>query len=465
MLGKNVLAVYPHRRQSSEVRFFPPIGLEVVMAAIEDLVQHVKIVDMRNESAYDLAPFVDHSVDFMCVSLNWPPGNPEGGVVPEFDLLNRLPRKPFTIVGGRWASVNADIIFEKCPGVDVVVLGDGEETLRELVTKGSPADVAGLAWRDRATIRRNPPRRLAPISETLFPDRKLRRYRYSVSTKGLEFGISVDSVMSSHGCPFHCKFCAYNADFLGRRRPWQPRTPESVLAELRTIDAELVFFADNNFCVDMDRVGAICDLIIRDGMKKTFVVEARVEIAKRPDVLDKMARAGFRIILFGLESASDPALAVLNKGFTLADVRSAFRVLRRYPFFTGGFFIVGNIGESERDMRRIAPFAKELGLGFISLSYLRADRGSELEEVVKRTPGYYVQPNDDRCRVFSDNVPPRRLRKIKRAIGRDFFVSGHMLRSVVHAMSLGLLKPRHLASIATSALGAGCRAACRFSRR
>ena len=160
-----------------------------------------------------------------------------------------------------------------------------------------------------------------------------------------------------------------------------------------------------------------------------------------------------------------PSLKLLNKGFTIADVREAFRVLRRFPFFTGGFFIVGNIGESEEDMRRIAPFAKELGLGFISLSYLRADRGSELDEVVKRTPGYYVQPNDDRCRVFSDKFPPRRLRKVKRAINREFFASGHMLHRLMHALSLGLLRPQHLASIARSALGAGLRAILPRGRR
>ena len=277
MLGKNILAVYPHRRRSSEIRFAPPIGLAYVMAAVQDLVERITIVDMRLEEEYDLARFIEADTSSVCISLNWPPSKPENGGVPEFDLLNRLPAGLLTVVGGRWASLNTDVVFESCPHVDIVVQGDGEEPLRELAKVSSLADIEGLAYRADGVIHRNPPRRLAPLSQTLYPNRKLRRYDYTVAARGIDVDVTVDMVLSSHGCPFRCKFCAYNADWQGRRRPWQARTPESVLEELRTIDADAVFFADNNFCVDMDRVGAICDLVIQEGIRKTFALEARVD--------------------------------------------------------------------------------------------------------------------------------------------------------------------------------------------
>jgi hypothetical protein len=419
------------------------------MAAVQDLVEHITLVDMRLEEEYDLARFIDGDTDAVCISLNWPPGKPENGVVPEFDLINRLPAGLLTVVGGRWASVNTEVVFENCPHVDIVVQGDGEETIRELAQAASPADIEGLAYRLDGVIHRNPPRRLAPLRETLYPNRKLRRYDYTVAARGIDAGVTVDMVLSSHGCPFRCKFCAYNADWQGRRRPWQARTPESVLEELRTIDADTVFFADNNFCVDMDRVGAICDLVIREGIKKTFALEARVDIARRPDILDKMARAGFRIIMFGLESACDESLRVLDKGFTVADVRAAFRVFHRYPFLLGGFFIVGNIGEDERDMLRMSAFAKELGLDFISLSYLRVDRGSSLEEVVHRTPGYHVAEGD-KPKVYSDRYPLRKLAAIKHTVAADFYFSTHMLGRLARGLGADILKPRHAWSMARS---------------
>ena len=451
MLGRNILAVYPHRRRSSEVRFIPPIGLEYVLAAVRDLVDNVTIVDMRFETDDDLARLVAAKPDSVCISLNWKPSNPERDVVPEFDLINHLPADLFTVVGGRWATLNVETVFAECPHVDVVVLGDGEETLRELVQSTSPADVAGLAWRDdTGAVRRTAPRPFAPLSETVYPLRGLRRHVYTASAGGADTGITVDTVLSSHGCPFNCKFCTCNLDWMGRRRPWQPRSPESVVAELRTIDAEIVFFADNNFCVDMDRVGKICDLLLREKIRKTFAVEARIEIARRPDVLAKMARAGFRMIMFGIESACDASLELLNKGFTTADVREALAVLRPYPFVLGAFFIIGNIGEDRDDMLRMSRFARELGIDFISLSYLRADPGSALEEIVRGTPGYHIVPGP-KPRVYSDRYSFRDLRRIKSAMVRDFYYHPHMLRSMRRVLAAGFLKGRHVGCVAHSA--------------
>jgi len=200
----------------------------------------------------------------------------------------------------------------------------------------------------------------------------------------------------------------------------------------------------------MDRVDRICRLILAEGIRKTFAVEARIDIARRPDVVGRMARAGFRIVFFGLESTSDESLRLLDKGFTIAEVRAAFDLFRRYPFVRVGFFIIGNIGESERDMRRIARFAREIGVDFVSLSYLRAELGSSLEEVVRRTPGYHIA-DGPRCRVYSDRYPMRKLREIKHAVGRDFFLTPGILRGLRSLFPTGVARPRHLWNILKSA--------------
>ncbi len=442
MMGKNILAVYPYQRRSSETRFMPPMGLEYVMAAVEDLVDKITIIDMRLEDDYDLCKFIDSETETVCISMNWWPSELEGGVVREFDLINRIPRDVLTIVGGRWATLHVDRLFESCPNIDIIVKCDGDETIRELATSSSPAKIRGISYRANRTVYHNPLRRLARLSETVYPNRMLRRYKYSVAARGIDLGITIDSVLTSRGCPFRCKFCTYNYDSLGRRRPWQARSPESVVAELQKIDADVVFFADNNFCLDMDRVAAICDLVVRERIQKTFSVEARIEIARRPDVLAKMVQAGFRIIFFGLESAYDKTLRQLNKGFTVDQVRAAFNIFRRYNFVRCAFFIVGNIGETEREMFQISKFAKELGVDFISLSYLRAEQGSALVQIVKDTPGYHIAAGR-KPKVYSDKYPPTKLRKIHHAISTDFYYSAHMLHSLHSLLSLRLFKLLH----------------------
>ena len=443
MLGKHILGIYPHSRRSSDARFMPPMGLEYVMTAIGDQVQDIRIVDFRYEDVYDIRPFLEARTDAVCISLNWRPVFAEGGFWAELDLINRLPRDIPTIVGGRWATQNVDMLLDHCPHVDVVVKGDGEETIRELAACSSPDDIAGICWRANGTVHHNAARPCAPPSDALYPDRNLRRYAYTLTAPGLDLGVTFDSILTSRGCPYRCKFCTFNLDGQGNRRPWQPRSPESVLAELRTVDADAVFVADNNFCHDMDRVAAICDGIVRENMRKTFAVEARVDIARRPDVLDKMVRAGFRLILFGVESATDRTLRQLGKGFTVAQAREYFKVLRRYNFVRGGFFMVGNIGESERDMRRIARFARELGVDFISLSQLRADPGSHIGELARSAPGYHIASGRKR-KVYSDRYPLKKLRQVKRAIRRDFYLSPHMFRSLRSVLATGLIGPRHV---------------------
>lgn len=128
----------------------------------------------------------------------------------------------------------------------------------------------------------------------------------------------------------------------GAKREWSARTPESIVEELKTVSASLVGFTDDNFTHDIGRVEKLCELIIKEGIRKRFTVNTRLDIARQPDIFPKMWRAGFRVFLLGLESTSDKSLKLLNKGFTTAQVRKAFEVLRRFPILYHGYFIIGN---------------------------------------------------------------------------------------------------------------------------
>ena len=81
----------------------------------------------------------------------------------------------------------------------------------------------------------------------------------------------------------------------------------------------------------------------------------------------------------------------LQKGITQQQVRDAFAVLTRYNFFLHGYFIYGNIGETEEEMLYIPKFAKELKLDSISFQKLRIEKFSPLKEVVEADPGLPLQ--------------------------------------------------------------------------
>jgi anaerobic magnesium-protoporphyrin IX monomethyl ester cyclase len=198
-----------------------------------------------------------------------------------------------------------------------------------------------------------------------------------------------------------------------------------VVKELSEIKARIVGFTDDNFAFDMDRVGKICDLLLAQGIKKTYIINARLEIAKRPEVLAKMKRAGFAGLMLGIESAHDKTLASMRKGFDTAKIREYFQTLRQSGLFLHGYFIVGNIGESAEEMLQIGPFARELGLDTIGLSALRSNPYSGLDELVASCPGYRIAPGG---KVYSDELSLDDLTALRRRIAYSFYTPGQILR-------------------------------------
>jgi magnesium-protoporphyrin IX monomethyl ester (oxidative) cyclase len=411
MTFKKVICIYPYYREVPIYEFFPPLGLEYVAAAIEDRVGEVSVIDLRYEKHFDRD--LIEGADLFLVSVNW---HYELDSVCE--VIRSLPPGIMTVVGGRYATENIEELFARCPNIDVIVRGDGEDTIRELVRTGSAANVAGLTWRDGGRVVHNPDRALTTISDTLYPNREKRRYKYRISYRNIGLGYSFDSLLGSQGCPFNCKFCSFKTNTLGQKRDWSARTPESVLRELKEIDAKVVAFIDDNFFADIGRVHRICDLILEARMKKIFLANARISIANHPDLLEKMHRAGFRLLMIGLESAQDKSLKLLNKGFNTEDVKKAFAVLRRANMLTNGYFIVGLFGESEEEMLEIAPYARSIGVDLISPNRLRYEKYSGLAKLLEGNDEYYI---GDGNRIFSKRYGPADINRIVKRISSEFF--------------------------------------------
>jgi radical SAM superfamily enzyme YgiQ (UPF0313 family) len=204
------------------------------------------------------------------------------------------------------------------------------------------------------------------------------------------------------------------------------RTPESVVSEIKTIQADIVGFADDIFTADMEWVERFCDLLISEGIKKKYAINARLEVAKRPDVLKKMHEAGFMAFLLGIESAHDKTLASMNKGFTTAKVREYFEVLRRFNFIYHCYFIIGNIGEGREEMLDIVKFSQDVGVDTLGLSVLRATKYSPLRKMLKNYDNYHIEV--DSGKAYSDMLSVSDIQQIRRDVYRSFFTVPVILR-------------------------------------
>jgi hypothetical protein len=145
-------------------------------------------------------------------------------------------------------------------------------------------------------------------------------------------------------------------------------------------------------------------------------------------MLEKAYRAGFRMLLLGIESASDRILKQLNKGFNTKQIQDAFTVFRQFPFFYHAYFIYGNVSETEEEMMAIPEFARELGVHTINLSMLRVDHFSPLRQLVESTPGYYISKNG---KVYSREFDRKRLGRIRNRIRNRFMFRPGQLAKIL----------------------------------
>jgi len=442
---KHVLALNPYLGDSTAAMgVFPPTGLEYIAASMKDLVGKVTLLDLRYEKAYQdskvLGSFIRNQVDLLCISIRW-----DSQFKKVCDFVSQLPREVCTVVGGYKATQEVEYLFERCPNIDLIVRGEGEEIIRQIVTGVPYKDIRGLSYRENGRIMHNEIHPLPDIARIPFPDRSLRRHDYCFVQHGVRLtSHTFDTVLTTRGWPFKCKFCTFSLNPLGQKRSYTERPVESVIEEFKTITADVVLFSDDNFFTNPNRSEQLCDLIIENKIKKTFVVQARVDVAKHRRVLDKAQKAGFKVFLIGVESPHDRILQQLQKGITQQQIREAFAVLTQYDFYLHGYFIYGNIGETEEEMLYIPKFAKEIKLDSITFHKLRIEKFSPLKEVVEKTPGYYY--NHIGGPVYSDRYGRKELTQIRNRIRSEFYDLPQIIHIVRKARRIGLVSGRDLTS-------------------
>jgi radical SAM superfamily enzyme YgiQ (UPF0313 family) len=345
-------------------------------------------------------------------------------------------------VGGYKATEQVEELFGICPKIDIIVRGEGEETIREILSDIPKENILGISYRKGDQIMHNQIRTLPDIDIIDYPDRNLRRNKYRLSLYGKNItNLKFDTVLSARGCPYNCKFCTFSLNPLGQKRPYAERSINSVIEEIELMDADVILFSDDNFATNVKRAAAICDEIIKRKIKKRFLAQVRIEIAKNPALIGKMVKAGFKILSLGIESPHDHILAQLGKGFDSAGLRRSFDVLRKYPIFYHGYFIYGNIGETKEEMLYISQFAKELGVDTIACNKLRADKFSPIRKILEKMPEYHLTAKGE---VYSDRYSHSALKKINKKIKLDFYTPFRVIKILNKFMRTRFLSFREL---------------------
>jgi radical SAM superfamily enzyme YgiQ (UPF0313 family) len=374
-----ILLINPPIREWSSPNVLP-LGLGYIAAVLQHMSHEVEVMDIN---AYRWRPEeVENKIkeaDFDIVGI--------GAIVTVYkyvkqliSLLKRYHPAKKIIVGGSAGSSIPNIILEKT-GADIVCIGEGENTIVELVgaieTNKPLSEVEGIWFKnDNGNIIAGKNRKpIANLDELPFPAWDLfpmdiylknpvgapNRNKWIDGSTGDNTVLSMN-ISGTRGCPYKCIYCYH--DFMGQR--YRHRSPENIVKEMKTLyenyGAEYLHFTDDEFCLKKEFVYEFCKGVKRElGGKVTWGCSGRVNLMAE-ELISMMAEAGCVLIGYGIESGSQRMLDIMKKNVTVEQAKKAVRLTKKYLGWADCSFIIGIPGENRETIEETVNFCKELDL-------------------------------------------------------------------------------------------------------
>lgn len=293
------------------------------------------------------------------------------------DAINRSKNRPLYILGGHGPAPEP-VFFIKKTGADVIVIGEGEETILDLISvvanNSSLKTVKGIAFKDNEKVTINERRALIQdIDQIPFPAYNLFPIEYYRLLR-MPHATNSDFIMpllSGRGCPFTCNFCFRLDEGL------RPRSNESIIEEIKLLKSKYgityIAFSDELLMSSEKRVISLCEDFIKHDLNIKWDCNGRLNYAK-PDVLNLMKRAGCVFINYGIEAMDDQILKNMSKALTTGQIVKGIKATLKAGISPGYNIIFGNIGENRETLNK--------GVEFL----LKYDEGAQMRTIRPVTP-------------------------------------------------------------------------------
>jgi len=444
-----ILLIVPNYLESRfliSASFYPPLGIAMVGAVLKKAGHDVRIIDATAERL-NIHALTREAIrikpDVIGFSSNI--SYARKAIITARWLKMHLPSTR-VIFGGPWATSRYEYLLS-FDSIDYVVLGEGEETVVELIDKiehkQDVAAVEGIAFKKDGRVVKT---RSRPYNENLdalpfpawelLPDHK----KYFWDPKGGRYY----PLMTSRGCPYGCINCFK----LVHGYKIRYRSIENVIAEIRYLHerfkADEIIIIDDGFNYDVARAEKICDEIV----KLNFKIHLRFTNGLRADKITprlawKLKKSGAYDIVIGIESGNQALVYKIGKNLDLAKVEASIKLLKRLGIFTSGFFMVGMPGESVQSLLDTKQFVKRLDLDIALISRAISFSASRLYEIVKKrgrfsetfehVPIFY----HERAPAFEMEGMPARLVEFGfKDLYRSFYLNSNRIKKILKRFRL-----------------------------
>lgn len=339
-----------------------------------------------------------------------------------------------TVMGGPHVTVMDEQSISESPETDIVVRGEGEQTMLELAHLVSNSnlknlkEVAGITFRKNGQIFRTHDRPFIQNIDTL-PHPTLKHFQLS---KYRILGKTYLPVITSRGCPFQCAFCL-SSQMCGRS--FRARSPKNVLDELEwlrdTYSADAFTFYDDTFTFDINRALAICEEMKNRKFSIPWDCRTRVDRVTK-EVLAKLRNTNCHLIHFGVESGSQKMLNAMKKGTTVEQNEKAIKWAKEVGISVAISVIVGYPGETPDMLKQTIDFIRRTEPDYVYMCEAVPYPGTELYSLVKDL-GWELSSEwsqyHEHTQIFKNPLLPlQEIEKMKKAFFDDFFSPSYFLR-------------------------------------
>lgn len=314
-----------------------PTGIGYVAQAIEDVGFNYDVCDVNLQTHEQILQMImENKPKYVgCGTMTYE-------VEKNYQLLreirNLMPNI-IIILGGPHSIAAQKMIFQECPSIDVVVQGEGEESLVKLL-RGDPwHSIPGILTKDSSNDQIG--YGFLNIETITFP----RYHKFDLSKYGNTMNIA-----SSRGCVYKCSFCGA-PKFLGKK--WRAFKVERMIEEFEywySKGYKHFYFSDSLFALDKKRVFDFCTYIINSGIRDvTFTADGVRADHLTLEILEQMKRSSFKSLTVGVESVNDKTLVFFNKGESFSQIDDALSKMDSLGFEITIYLIIGAPGESYND--------------------------------------------------------------------------------------------------------------------
>lgn len=423
--AKRVLLISP--RYDTHI-VAPHLGLGYLAAALRRAGHSVRVMDgLREEIVYDAADFDFVGVTAMTTYF------PEAIV----EVRRAKAMGLRTIIGGPHVIADSEGALLQS-GADYACSGEGEIVLTSLLNGAAPKDVPGLLWLEDGVVQRSTAPNFYPdVDDFGEPAWDLIDPRtYPPAPHGMiAKSFPLAPIVTTRGCPYRCSYCS--APITAGRR-LRARDPVKVVDEMerlvRDFGVREIQIEDDNFTLNRKHASAVCEEIIRRGLKVHWSLPNGVRIDRLdPELLALMKRAGCYLMALGIESANQRILDLVTKDLDVEVVRQVTQWVADAGIEAWGFFMIGFPTETREEIQRTIDFALSLPLTRVQFGKTTPLPGTPIYEWWKREWGKgaeidwstfnYYQFNTDRAMVSKEELNAMQKRGHLRFYGqpKNFF--------------------------------------------